>query len=184
MHTHHRRRHRHTHTQHTCTRFGHTILLSSVTGPYNKLLNLLHRVWVHVFVSMIVCFPACVCVWWKLCKLINTTWPWTAAKTQQTSTSIVLQLKLSHTPISFFPPYRLPKCKILTGKKVHCYCSWLKVGGNLTWISIEGVCVCLCKEKPRLPWLPYGGDQLMFGFLRGRIWQRDMEGQWAGRGTI
>lgn len=133
-----------THTTHMHYPFGHTILLFSVTGPYKKLLNWLHRVWVHVFVSMIVCFPACVCVfvWWN-CKLINTTWPRTAAKTQQTSTSIVLQLKLSHTPISFFPPYHLPKCKILTGKKVHCYCSWLKVGGNLTWISIEGVCVSL-----------------------------------------
>lgn len=30
-------------------------------------------------------------------------------------------------------------------------------------------CVCVCVSKPRLPSVPYAGDQLMFGFLRGRI---------------
>lgn len=50
----------------------------------------------------------CVCVfWWKLCKLINTAWPWKPSlKTQQTSTGIVLQLQLlSHSCSRFSFPF-------------------------------------------------------------------------------
>lgn len=62
-------------------------------------------------------------------------------------------------------------------KKVHCFCSWLKAGGNVSWISSEGVCVC-GKAQITLTATCRGSTHVWFP--QGRIWQWDKRRQWAG----
>lgn len=53
-------------------------------------------------------------------------WPWSPAGRKKTPQT--LSRSLCHWE----------KSEILTGKKVHCCCSWLKGGGNLTWMCVRG----------------------------------------------
>ena len=103
----------------------------------------------HYVYCVCVCFSACVC----MCFGENpASW----------LTQLDLETLLKHNK---HPPVLFSNSKSLTlptsiflstvfyrntksSQKVHCYCSWLKGGGNPIWISVEGVATM---EKPRLP---------------------------------
>lgn len=65
-------------------------------------------------------------------------------------------------------------------KESHCFCSWLKVRGNVAWISFQGVCF-FGRDWTTLATTCRGSSDVWVS--KERIWQRDEEGQWIRRGT-